>query len=351
MSFLTHLHTVISGKDLTQPAAREAMLELLSGGASTAQIAAFLVALKMKGETAGEIAGFAWAMREKSERVDRNGAAVVDTCGTGGDGLDTFNVSTVAAFVMAGAGATVAKHGNRSISSRCGSADVLEELGVRIELEPEHAARCLRETGIAFFYAPRFHPAMKHAQRARVELKMRTVFNLLGPLANPAGARHQVIGTISPEAAELMAGSLASLGAEHAYVVHGLDGLDEVSTTGPTMVFEIRDAAITKAVWTPEDFGLRRATLSELTGGDRGANAEIAREILAGKSGARRDLVLANAAAGLMAAGLAASPRKGVRMAADAIDSGRASEKLRQLVSASHQELQDSAAPHQPLGS
>ncbi len=351
MSFLTHLHTVISGKDLTQPAAREAMLELLSGGASTAQIAAFLVALKMKGETAGEIAGFAWAMREKSERVDRNGAAVVDTCGTGGDGLDTFNVSTVAAFVMAGAGATVAKHGNRSISSRCGSADVLEELGVRIELEPEHAARCLRETGIAFFYAPRFHPAMKHAQPARVELKMRTVFNLLGPLANPAGARHQVIGTISPEAAELMAGSLASLGAEHAYVVHGLDGLDEVSTTGPTMVFEIRDAAITKAVWTPEDFGLRRATLSELTGGDRGANAEIAREILAGKSGARRDLVLANAAAGLMAAGLAASPRKGVRMAADAIDSGRASEKLRQLVSASHQELQDSAAPHQPLGS
>ncbi|MBX9600256.1 MAG: anthranilate phosphoribosyltransferase [Bryobacteraceae bacterium] len=351
MSFLTHLHTVISGKELTQDSAREAMLELLSGGASTAQIAAFLVALKMKGETAGEIAGFARAMREKSERVDSNGAPVVDTCGTGGDGLDTFNVSTVAAFVMAGAGAVVAKHGNRSISSRCGSADVLEEMGVRIDVDAGEASRCLRELGIAFFFAPRFHPAMRHAQPARVDLKLRTVFNLLGPLANPAGARYQVIGTVSPEAAELMAGSLASLGAEHAFVVHGLDGLDEVSTTGPTLVFEVRGSSITKAVWTPEDFGLKRAMLSDLAGGDRARNAEIAREILAGRPGPRRDLVLANSAAGLLAAGLADAPRKAVRLAADSIDSGRAGEKLRLLGLYTRGASEDAAAPHQPLGS
>jgi anthranilate phosphoribosyltransferase len=333
MAFLSFLHRVSAGSDLSSEEAHQAMSALLEGEATVAQIAAFLVALKMKGERAAELAGFARAMREKATRVDPglDGDTLLDSCGTGGDGLDTFNISTVAAFVMAGAGARVAKHGNRSISSRCGSADVLETLGVRIALTPDEAAKGIREAGIGFLFAPALHPAMKFAQPARVELKMRTVFNLLGPLANPAGAQAQVIGAPSEEALELMAAALMELGTGHAFVVHGLDGLDEISTTGPTLVAEVQGSRLQKHVWTPADFGISRARITDLEGGGAERNAEIAEEVLAGRPGPRRDIVLVNAAAGLVAAGLAPDLRSGMEKGQKSIDCGGAFVRLQRL--------------------
>lgn len=306
---------------------------ILAGGATTAQIAAFLVALKMKGETPEEVLGFALAMRERSERVDAgvNGEALLDTCGTGGDLLGTFNISTVAAFVAAGAGVRVAKHGNRSMSSTCGSADVLEALGVNIHLTPQQVGAAIREVGIGFLFAPAHHPAMKHAQPARIELKMRTVFNLLGPLTNPAGALRQLIGASTADGAELIAQALAGLGTDHAFVVHGLDGLDEVSTTGPTLVYEITRSKFEKQLWTPADFGVPRASLAELTGGDRNQNCGMARRILDGDPGAPRDIVVVNAAAALLAAGRASDLRTAVALASQSIDSGAARAKVEQL--------------------
>jgi anthranilate phosphoribosyltransferase len=300
---------------------------ILEGGAGDAEIAGFLVALKMKGETAVEIAGFARAMRDRMIGVDA-GPDVIDTCGTGGDGAGTFNISTVAAIVMAGAGAHVAKHGNRSISGSSGSADVLEALGVRIELEPAEAARAIREIGIGFLFAPAMHPAMKQVQPVRRALKLRTVFNLLGPLANPAGAKVQLIGAPSLAAAQLMAEALAALGTRRAFVVHGRDGLDEITTTGPTDVLEVTAGGIARHVWRPSDFGLAASDAASLKGGDTARNAEIALEILSGKAGAARDIVLANAAAGLRAAGLANDLKAGVKLAAQAIDSSAAQGKL-----------------------
>jgi len=274
---------------------------ILSGGASTAQIAAFLVALRMKGETAGELIGFARAMRAHASHVPADLAAgpLLDTCGTGGDARGTFNISTIAAFVVAGAGVRVAKHGNRSISSRCGSADVLERLGVRVAVEAEQAARAIREVGIGFLFAPAFHPATRHAQAARLELKMRTIFNLLGPLTNPAGATAQLAGAPSEEAARLIAEALAALGLARGFVVHGSDGLDEITITGPTLVYEIARGQVTHCTLTPENFGVALAPLEELQGGDPDENCEIARAILAGARGPKRDVVLVNAAAAL----------------------------------------------------
>src|SRR5271170_2793657 len=267
MSLLPFLHRVSNRENLTAPDAYQAMSVILEGAASEPLLSAFLIALRMKGETAPELAGFARAMRERAVFVDA-GSDVIDTCGTGGDGAGTFNISTIAAIVMAGAGAHVAKHGNRSISSQTGSADVLEALGVRIAMTPEEAARAIREIGIGFLFAPHLHPAMKYAQPVRRELKMRTVFNLLGPLVNPAGARTQLIGTPSPAAAPLIAGALAELGTDRAFVVHGHDGLDEISTTGPTDVYEVRGGSVEKHVWTPSDFGVATASLAQLAGDD-----------------------------------------------------------------------------------
>jgi anthranilate phosphoribosyltransferase len=284
----------------------------------------------MKGETAAELAGFARAMRERVIFVDA-GEDLIDTAGTGGDAAGTFNISTVAALVMAGAGARVAKHGNRALSSQSGSADVLEALGVRIAITAEEAARAVRDIGIGFLFAPGLHPAMKHAQPVRRDLKMRTVFNLLGPLANPAGARAQLIGAPSPHAAALMAEALAELGTGHSFVVHGHDGLDEITTTAPTDVYEVWTARVQKHVWKPEDFGVRRALLSQLAGGDPACNARIATEILSGVKGPARDIVLVNAAAGLVAAGISMNLHDAMAAAARSIDSGAAADRLARL--------------------
>ena len=305
MSLLPFLHRAAAGSHLSAEEAHQAMSALLEGHSNEVEIAAFLVALKMKGETAAELAGFARALRDRMIVVDA-GPDVIDTCGTGGDGSGTFNISTAAALVMAAAGARVAKHGNRSLSSQTGSADVLEALGVRMAMTPEEAARSVREIGIGFLFAPALHPAMKYAQPVRRALKMRTVFNLLGPLAKPARAQRQLIGAPSPEAAALMARALAELGVERAFIVHGHDGLDEVSTTGPTDVWDVSTGRVEKLLWTPADFGVKRATLDALQGGDAARSAAIIQSVLAGEPGAARDIVLVNAAAGLLVADLAA---------------------------------------------
>ena len=325
---------LLSREHLNQEEAREAMSVILQGNATSAQIAGFLVALRMKGETADELTGLAQAMRDMGTRitVPQNNQPLLDTCGTGGDGQATLNVSTIAAFVAAGAGVPVAKHGNRSISSHCGSADLLEELGARVDLPPEQILRCIEETGFGFLYAPRFHPAMRHASAARSELKVRTVFNLLGPLTNPAGATAQLVGAPTPEAAELMALALSRLGLRRGYVVYGYDGLDEVSTTGPSHLLGITRGAIDHTIVDPEDFGVRRAALPELRGGDRQANAEIAISVLSGQAGAFRDIVLVNSAVCLMAAAKCTSLQDGMQIARESIDSGAARQRLERFI-------------------
>jgi anthranilate phosphoribosyltransferase len=332
MPFLGYLHKVSDGAVLREDEAREAMESILDGKVSTARIAGFLVAIKMRGEVKDEVLGFVRAMRERAVRVDAGlTEPLLDTCGTGGDGVGTFNVSTIAAFVIAGAGVKVAKHGNRSASSSYGSADLLEALGVSLQVSPAGAARAIREVGMAFLFAPAFHPAMKHAREARVELKMRTVFNLLGPLTNPACAQVQLIGAPSEQAARILADVLCELGTQRAFVVHGLDGMDEVSTTGPTTVYEVVDERVVHHVWTPEDFGVPRTVLSKLIPDDKRENVDIAARVLAGQKGPHRDIVLVNAAAALVAAGRAADLRAGVTSAAESIDSGAACAKLAAL--------------------
>jgi len=331
MSLLPYLHRVAAGTDLSSEEAHQAMGVLLEGQASEAEIAGFLVALKMKGETATELAGFARAMRDRMIVVDA-GPDVIDTCGTGGDGSGTFNISTAAAIVMAGAGAHVAKHGNRSISSSSGSADVLEALGVRVlDVTPEESARSIREIGIGFLFAPALHPAMKHAQTVRRALKTRTVLNLLGPLVNPAGARAQLIGSPSPETARLMAEALAELGTGRSFIVHGHDGLDEITTTTASDVYEVTTKGVQRHVWKPSDFGIKVAHPASLKGGDSVCNSQIILEILRGAEGPGRDIVLVNAAAGLLASGLAADLRGGMESAARSVDSGAAIGKLELL--------------------
>ena len=314
------LEQLLRGESLEFGSARATLERILSG-----EVPALAVALRAKGETADELAGFAAAMRAAAVRVaapaDR---PVLDTCGTGGDGTGTFNISTVVAFVVAAAGVTVAKHGNRSISSRSGSADVLEALGFRIDLPPAAMERCLAEAGFAFLFAPALHPALKVVQPVRRELKIRTIFNLLGPLANPAGAPYQLIGAPSREAAAKMAQALAQLGTRRAYVVHGEDGLDEVSITGATHAYEVSEDGLRYEKLTPERFGLTAHPLEALRGGEAAENAAIARRILEGEAGAPRDVVLANAATALVVAEVVRTLREGVERAAQAIDSGAA---------------------------
>ena len=296
---------LIEGQDLARERMIGAMNRIMSGGATDAQIGAFLVALRVKGETVEEIAGAARVMREKATRVDTRHATVVDTCGTGGDGSGTFNISTAAAFVVAGAGLCVAKHGNRAASSLCGSADVLKELGVNIEASPETMGRCLDEVGIGFLFAPALHGAMKFAIGPRRELGVRTIFNALGPLTNPAGATRHLIGVYSRSLTDTLAEVLRSLESERAFVVHGLDGLDEITTTGPTQVSELNDGTVSTYEITPEDLGISRASPGDLAGGSAETNAAILRRVLHGEPGPRLDVVLLNAAAAIVAGGAA----------------------------------------------
>jgi anthranilate phosphoribosyltransferase len=341
---LDALHKVANHcSSLTRDEARDVMSEILRGEATHAQIAALLVALHMKGETVEEIVGFAQAIRaeatpltsEDGEAVDLSGTgrdALVDTCGTGGDTSGTFNISTATALTIAGAGVRVAKHGNRSISSKCGSADVMEALGVKIDLPSGRIAACLEKTGIAFLYAPAMHAAMKYVQPVRRELRLRTVFNLLGPLTNPAQASAQVVGVYSAELVEKLAAALNELGLQRALVVHGHDGLDEITITGPSKVAEVREGQVHAYEVAPEDFGLKRASLDELAGGDSQENAAIILAILKGERSCRRDVVLLNAAAALVAAGLADQIGEAVPLAAYAIDSGHALQRLQLLI-------------------
>jgi anthranilate phosphoribosyltransferase len=318
--------------DLTESEAAWAMETIMDGRAQPSQIAGLLVGLAMKGERPDEIVGLARTMRARATKLPRSFAPVFDTCGTGGDGLHTFNVSTVAALVIAACGVRVAKHGNRSASSRCGSADLFETLGVSVGASPPVIERCFDEAGIAFLFAQVFHPSMKHAAPTRKELGVRTAFNLLGPLTNPAGATRQLVGVPKPELTELVARSLLQLGAERAWVVHGADGLDEISTTGYTKVSECRDGAVNTFYLHPSDFGLPKGAPESLKGGEAADNAAIARAILDGERGPRRDIVLLNAGASLLIAGRVATIPEGILMAAEAIDSGLAKAALETLV-------------------
>ncbi|MEE8373658.1 MAG: anthranilate phosphoribosyltransferase [Dehalococcoidia bacterium] len=326
------LAKVVSGNDLTMAEARDVMTEIMQGQATQAQIGAFLTALRMKGETADEITGCAQAMRESAVRVTPRQEVLVDTCGTGGDSSGTFNISTTVAFVAAGAGLAVAKHGNRSVSSQCGSADLLQALGVNLELNAEQVARCIDEVGIGFLFAPLLHPAMKHAVGPRKEIGLRTIFNILGPLTNPAGAKRQLLGVYDGSLTELMAEALRALGTEHAFVVHGADGLDELSVTGSNRISELRDGRVKTYDLDPQQLGLARAKISDLAGGTSEDNAAITKEMLDGKRGPKRDVVLLNAAAVLVAGDKAADFADALTLAAESIDSGNARHKLDQLV-------------------
>ncbi len=319
-------------QDLTTEEAAGAMNEIMEGRAQPAHIAGLLIALAMKGERPSEIVGLATAMREKATRLSRTFDDLFDTCGTGGDRAHTFNVSTLAALVVAACGVRVAKHGNRSVSSRCGSADVFEALGVNVSAPPAAVERSLADAGIAFFFAPTFHPSMRHAAPTRRELGVRTAFNLLGPLTNPAGAARQLVGVPRPELTELVARSLALLGSRRAWVVHGADGLDEISTTGYTKVSECRDGAVNTFYLHPSDVSIPKATPEALGGGDAAENARIARDVLAGARGAPRDIVLLNAAAALLIAGTVQELREGVELAGAAIDEGKASRVLDRMI-------------------
>jgi len=324
--------TIVSGQSLSRDEAAQVMEEIMEGQATPAQIAGFITALRIKGETVEEMAGLATVMRAKAMSVPYGGP-VIDTCGTGGDAQGTFNVSTATAFVVAAAGLRVAKHGNRAMSSQCGSADVLEALGVRIDLGPAQVAACLQDVGVGFMFAPSFHPAMKYAAGPRREIGIRTVFNVLGPLTNPAGAQSQLLGVAEADLAPKMAEVLRLLGSGHALVVHGQDGVDEVSIAGPTLVCEVRDGRTLTYTVAPEDLGVRRASLASIKGGSATENARAIREVLTGVPGPRRDIVVLNAAAALFAGDRATSLSSGVEMACRAIDSGMALRVLDTLIS------------------
>lgn len=327
---------IIKNQDLTEPEMIEVMNEIMTGGASPAQIGAFITALRMKGETVDEITGAARVMREKATKIKVSGK-VVDTCGTGGDEAMTFNISTASAFVAAGAGVTVAKHGGRSVSSQCGSADVLRALGVNIEVEVEKVEECLKEIGIGFLFAPMWHGAMRYAAPVRREIGIRTIFNILGPLTNPAGASSQVIGVYDSTLTDIIGKVLAKLGCEHAFVVRGEDGLDEITLTDETRVTELKDGTLRTYHIRPEDFGFERCRPSDLKGGEPELNGEIILGILKGKKGPQRDVVLLNGAAAIVAGGMAATLEEGVAIARGSIDSGKALEKLNRLIEMTNQ--------------
>jgi anthranilate phosphoribosyltransferase len=329
------LEKLMRRETLTVDEAAEAMAAIMSGEATPAQIGALLVGLTMKGERPAEIVGLAKTMRANAVPLSKTFDDLFDTCGTGGDRSGTFNISSTAALVVAAAGLRVAKHGNRSVSSKCGSADVYEALGVDIAADPSVVERSLETVGIAFFFAPTFHPSMRHAAPVRRELGVRTAFNLLGPLTNPAGTRSQLVGVPHSELTELLARALLLLGAARAWVVHGADGIDEMSTTGHTKVSECRDGAVSTFYVHPSDFGLPKASHQDLQGGDAAANAAIVREVLAGSKGPRRDVVLLNAGASLFIGGKVRSVREGIERARQAIDSGSAQRTLDAMVTAS----------------
>lgn len=337
------LHKVVDGTDLSRGEAAQVMEFLMSGQATDAQVAAFLTAMRMKGETVEELCGFARVMREKVTPVPTQYAGaqatphpdkrmLVDTCGTGGDAQGTFNISTAAALVVAGAGIPVAKHGNRGVSGPCGSADVIEALGVPLDLAPERVGRCIDEVGIGFLFAPLLHPAMKFVMPARREIRLRTLFNVLGPLTNPASAPAQVIGVYDGALTELLAGVMNELGCHRAFVVHGMDGLDEISTIAETRISEVHNGHIRTYFVQPEDFGIARARLADLRGGDAAANAEIIRQILQGAKGPRRDIVVLNAGAAIVAGGGAQDMQEGIVTAERSIESGTAWDTLEKVV-------------------
>jgi anthranilate phosphoribosyltransferase len=330
--FKSHLSKIIQGKNLNETQMAEMLSAIFSGQITDAQIGAMMGALATKGETFEELAGAARAMRSAAVRIQAAGSPVVDTCGTGGDGAQTFNISTTTAFVVAGCQVTVAKHGNRSVSSRCGSADVLEALGVKLDVAPEIVEQAISEIGIGFLFAPLYHSAMKHAARARKEIGLRSIFNMLGPLTNPAAANCQLLGVYAPQLTEMFAQALRLLGTKRAFVVHGHDGLDEISICAPTRVSELNDGAIRTYDILPEHYFGARALAKDLAGGSPQENAAITRSVLEGHKDARRDVVLLNAAAALMAAGKAADFTQGLALAQTAIDSGAAAAKLQALV-------------------
>jgi anthranilate phosphoribosyltransferase len=332
------IEKLVRHEDLTMDEATDAMREVMEGRVPSAALAALLSALRMKGERPAELVGFARAMREHSVKISRPEGEVCDTCGTGGDRAGTFNISSAAAIVVAACGAKVAKHGNRSVSSRCGSADVFEQLGVNLAASPAVVERALHTGNIAFFFAPTFHPSMKHAGPTRREMGVRTAFNLLGPLTNPAGATRQVVGVPRADLTDLLARSLRLLGSTRAWVVHGADGIDEISTTGHTKVSECRDGSVHTFYIHPSEFGIRKATLAELLGGDAAENAAIVRRVLEGQSGAPRDAVVLNAGAALFVANRVESVREGINVATVAIDSGAALATLENMVRASQSE-------------
>jgi anthranilate phosphoribosyltransferase len=336
--FTELLEKVVRHEDLTEHEAAAAMREVMEGRANPSALGALLSALVMKGERPSEIVGFARTMREHAVKLSTPVTDVFDTCGTGGDRSGTFNISTTAAIVIAACGVPVAKHGNRSVSSQCGSADVFEALGVNVAASPATVERALRETGIAFFFARTFHPAMKHAAQVRADLGIRTAFNLLGPLTNPAGATRQLVGVPRPELTELLARALLMLGSTRAWVVHGADGIDEISTTGYTKVSECRAGSVNTFYVHPSDFGIAKSDPAALRGGDAAENAAIVGEVLAGARGPRRDVVLLNAGAALFVAGRADTIKEGIADAASAIDSGAARQRLQQMADSSRAE-------------
>jgi anthranilate phosphoribosyltransferase len=343
MNIIDGIRRVVGGQHLSRSEAESVMNEIMGGKATDAQIASFLTALRMKCETVDELIGFAKVIRSKASIV-RSHAGVgtaysgtdremlVDTCGTGGDATGTFNISTVTAFVVAGAGVPVAKHGNRSVSSICGSADVVEALGIRLDLTADAVAQCIDEAGIGFLYAPLLHDAMRYVVLARREMKIRTVFNLLGPICNPAQASAQVLGVYNEDLTEIMAQVLCELGTERAFVVHGLDGLDEITISGESKISEVRNGEVRTYYVTPEDFGIERAPISAIQGGDALYNAKIIMDILSNEGGVKQDVVLLNAAAGLVAGGKAATLHQGIQLARESIHSGKALSCLRKLV-------------------
>jgi anthranilate phosphoribosyltransferase len=330
--FKEGLEEIIAGKDLSEETMSQMITEILSGAITHSQIGAFMGALSTKGETFEELIGAARAMRRKATRIQTTSSVVLDTCGTGGDGTRTFNISTTTAFVVAGCGVTVAKHGNRSVSSQCGSADLLEALGVNLDLDPEMVEEGLREINIGFLFAPLYHGAMKFAAVARKEVGIRSVFNMLGPLTNPAGANCQLLGVYAPELTEMFAQALQGMGTRRAFVVHGHDGLDEISLSAPTRISELNDGRIKTYDLSPDQFFNRTADLQDLTGGDPPENAAISLAILKGEKGPKRDVVLLNAGVALVAAGTAAHIKEGIQLAREAVDSGAAADKLQRLV-------------------
>ena len=325
---------VVEKNDLTRDEMIACMDEIMTGQATQAQIGSFITALRMKGETVEEITGAAMVMREKAVKIGSYNKIIdlVDTCGTGGSGTNTFNISTTTAFVVSGAGLKIAKHGNKSASSQCGSADVIKELGVNIDIPPDKVKECIDKIGIGFLYAPLFHGAMKHAIGPRREIGIRSIFNILGPLTNPANANCQVLGVYREELTEVLANVLKNLGTKRAFVVHGLDTLDEITITGKTKISELKDKSVKTFYITPEDFGMKSAQLKDIKGGDSKENAAIVREVLEGKKGPRQDVVLLNSSAALVAGGLARDFKEGIRIAKESISSGKAMDKLKRLV-------------------